>query len=206
MAFLYPDYFPFCITEGGEVGNNTSHPVGMPLEDAMDLYWKPKKIRIVESWDTRWGDGDEFDVTVNGSTNVSFSTGRSKMSEAICHPFDTIITGNAGTFIKVNPAATPPTPGPVTDLLTLQLFLESPYVILQDDLYYPLIYFSRASSDANQYWEWSSIGPAIYPFYQAEIKINGNSYPFQMYSTAADAAISTNCSSIITIDEERDAE
>jgi hypothetical protein len=127
------------------------------------------------------------------------------MSEAICYPFDTIITGNAGTFTKINPTAQPPASS-VTDLLTLQLFIDSPFVILQDELYYPLIYFSRASTDNNQYWEWNSIGQEIYSFYQAEIKINGNSYPFQMYSTAADAAISTNCSSIITIDEERDTE
>ena len=207
MAFIhasYSGYFPFCITEGGDVGNNTGNPVGMSLEDAMALYWKPKTFRIVESWNTRWGAGDQYDVTVNGSTNVTLSTGKTKMSESVCPPFDTIITGNAGTFTKINPAAGNPI-GHVTDILNLQLFIDEPYVILQDDLYYPKMVFSRASSDSNQYWEWVSVGGGG-PFYMAELQINGHSYPFQMYSSAAFDAISTNCSSVITIDEERDTE
>ena len=208
MAFLhasYSGYFPFCITEGGEVGNNTSNPVGMSLEDAMALYWKPKKIRITENWSTRWGAGDQYDVTVSGSTNVSFSTGKTKMSEAVCAPFDTIITGNAGTFTRISPTATPPTDSKI-DILNLQLFVDEPYVVLQDGLYYPRLVFSRASNP--EYWEWSSIGGGgpVGSLYMAQIKINGNSYSFQMYSLAAGAAITTNCSSVITIDEERDTE
>lgn len=208
MSFVhasYSGYFPFCITEGGEVGNNTSNPVGMPLEDAMALYWKPKTFRIVESWDTRWGAGDEFDVTVTGSTNVTFSSGKSKMSESVCPPFDTIITGNAGTFTRTRPTATPPV-SLVTDILNLQLFVDEPYVILQDGLYYPRLVFSRASNP--DYWEWSSIGGGglVGAFYMAQIQINSHTYSFQMYSLAADSAITTNCSSVITIDEERDAE
>jgi hypothetical protein len=144
-------------------------------------------------------------VTVNGATNVSFSTGRSKMSESVCSPFDTIITGSAGTFTKNNPAATEPTT-PVTDTLNLQLFVDEPYIISQNALYYPRIVFSRSSNP--DYWEWSSTGGGgvVGPLYMAQIQINGNSYSFQMYSVAAGAAISTNCSSIITIDEKRDAE
>jgi hypothetical protein len=208
MAFLhasYSGYFPFCITEGGAVGNNTSNPVGMSLDDAMALYWKPKTFRIVESWSTQWGAGDEYDVTVNGSTNVTLSTEKTKMSESVCPPFDTIITGNAGTFTKVNPAGTPPESSK-TDILNLQLFIDEPYVVLQGGLYYPYVVFSRASNP--DYWEWSSIGGGgpVGPFYMAELKINGKSYFFQMYSSAAGQAISTNCSSVITIDEERDTE
>jgi len=208
MAFLhasYSGYFPFCITEGGDVGHNTSNPVGMSLEDAMALYWKPKTFRIVESWNTRWGAGDQYDTTVNGSTNVTLSTGKTKMSESVCPPFDTIITGNAGTFTKVSPLASPPTSSK-TDILNLQLFIDEPYVVLQGGLYYPYVVFSRASNP--DYWEWSSIGGGgpVGPFYMAELQINGHSYPFQMYSSAAFDAISTNCSSVITIDEERDTE
>jgi hypothetical protein len=196
--------FPFCVTQGGQVGNNTSNPVGMPLKDVMTLYWKPKTFRIVEDWHTRWGNGDQYDATVNGSTNVTLSTGKTKMSEALCPPFDTIIAGNAGTFTKKNPAATPPFTGPVTDTLILQLFIGEPYIIYQNGLYYPNVTFYR-DAEENQYWEWNSIGGGgiVEPFYMAELKINSHSYTFQMYSTAAGAAISTNCSSVITIDEER---
>ena len=206
MAFLYPDYFPFCITEGGDVGNNTGNPVGMSLEDATALYWKPKTFRIVESWNTTWGGGEAPVVTVNGSTNVTFSSGKTKMSEAVCPPFDTIMTRSGGTFTKINPTAQPPSSS-VTDTLTLQLFIGEPYVILQEELYYPNLTFYRLGQN-DQYWEWSSIGGGgpVLPFYMAELQINGNTYPFQMYSSAAFDAISTNCSSIITIDEERDTE
>jgi hypothetical protein len=202
MAFIYPDYFPFCVTKGGEVGDNTSNPIGMILKDVMALYWKPKSIRIIESWSTRWGAGDEFDVTVNGTTNVSFPTEKSRMSEAVCSPFDTIITGDAGTFTKVSPASEQPITS-VTDTLNLQLFVDEPYIILENGLYYPRLVFSRASNP--DYWEWSSIGGGgiIEPFYMAQVQINGNSYSFQMYSLAAGAAITTDCSSIIRIDEER---
>ena len=208
MAFLhasYSGYFPFCITEEGDVGDNTSNPVGMSLEDAMALYWKPKTFRIVESWDTRWGAGDEFDVTVNGSTNVTLSSGKTKMSQSVCPPFDTIITGNGGTFTKINPTAQPPSSS-VTDTLTLQLFIGEPYVIVQGDLYYPNLTFHRLADSG--YWEWSSIdgGGPVGPFYMAQLQINSHTYSFQMYSGAANEAISTNCSSVITIDEERDAE
>ena len=208
MAFLhasYSGYFPFCITEEGDVGDNTSNPVGMSLDDAMALYWKPKTFRIVESWNTTWGGGGYPVVTVNGSTNVTFPSGKSKMNESVCPPFDTIITGNAGTFTKINPAGTPPESSK-TDILNLQLFIDEPYVVLQGGLYYPRVVFSRASNP--EYWEWSSIGGGgpVEPFYMAELQINGNSYPFQMYSSAAFDAISTNCSSVITIDEERDTE
>ena len=169
----------------------------------MALYWKPKTFRIVESWSTQWGVGDEY-VTVNGSTNVTFPSGKSKMNQSVCPPFDTIITGNAGTFTKINRLATPHESSK-TDILNLQLFIDEPYVVLQGGLYYPYVVFSRASNP--DYWEWSSIGGGLSaPFYMAELKINGNSYPFQMYSLAARAAITTNCSSVITIDEERDAE
>ena len=195
--------FPFCVTQAGQVGNNTSNPVGMSLKDVMTLYWKPKTFRIVEDWHTRWGDGDQYDVTVNGSTNVNLSTGKTKMSEALCPPFDTIIPGNAGTFTKINPAAQNPV-GSVTDSLILQLFIGEPYIIYQNSLYYPNVTFYRLGQN-DQYWEWNSIGGGgnSGPFYMAELKINSHSYPFQMYSTAAGAAISTNCSSVITIDEER---
>ena len=208
MAFLhasYSGYFPFCITEGGDVGNNTSNPVGMSLEDAMALYWKPKTFRIVESWNTTWGGEEAAVVTVNGSTNVTLSAGKTKMSESVCPPFDTITTGNGGTFTKINPTAQPPSSS-VTDTLTLQLFIGEPYVILQGDLYYPNLTFHRLADSG--YWEWASVGAGgfVLPFYMAELQINGNSYPFQMYSLAAFEAISTNCSSIITIDEERDTE
>ena len=210
MAFLhasYSGYFPFCITEEGAVGDNTSNPVGMSLEDAMALYWKPKTFRIVESWNTTWpNDGESPIVTVNGSTNVTLSSGKTKMSEAVCPPFDTITTGLGGTFTKINPTAQPPSVS-VTDTLTLQLFIGEPYVIVQGDLYYPNLTFHRLAH-SDQYWEWVSVGAGgvVLPFYMAEFQINGNSYPFQMYSSAAFAALSTNCSSIITIDEERDAE
>ena len=209
MAFLhasYSGYFPFCITEEGEVGDNTSNPVGMSLEDAMALFWKPKTFRIVEIWNTRWGAGDQYDVTVNGSTNVTLSAGKTKMSEAVCPPFDTITTGNGGTFTKINPTAQTPSSS-VTDTLTLQLFIGEPYVIVQGGLYYPNLIFNRLGEN-DQYWEWVSVGAGgpVLPFYMAELQINGNSYPFQMYSSAAFLAISTNCSSVITIDEERDTE
>jgi hypothetical protein len=86
------------------------------------------------------------------------------------------------------------------------LFIDEPYIISQNALYYPRIVFSRSSNP--DYWEWSSTGGGgvVGPLYMAQIQINGNSYSFQMYSVAAGAAISTNCSSIITIDEKRDAE
>jgi hypothetical protein len=208
MAFLhasYSGYFPFCITEEGDVGDNTSNPVGMSLEDAMALYWKPKTVRIVESWNTTWGSEGFDDVTVNGSTDVTLSSGKTKMSEAVCPPFDTIMTRSGGTFTKINPTAQPPSSS-VTDTLTLQLFIGEPYVIVQGDLYYPNLTFHRLADSG--YWEWVSVGAGgpVLPFYMAELQINGNSYPFQMYSSAAFEARSTNCSSIITIDEERDAE
>ena len=208
MAFLhasYSGYFPFCITEEGDVGDNTSNPVGMSLEDAMALYWKPKTFRIVESWNTIAGTGDDSIVTVNGSTDVTLSTEKTKMSESICPPFDTIMTRSGGTFTKINPTAEPPA-NPVTDTLTLQLFIGEPYVIVQENLYYPNLTFHRLGGGG--YWEWVSVGAGgtVSPFYMAELQINGNSYPFQMYSYAAFFATSTNCSSVITIDEERDAE
>jgi len=213
MAFLhasYSGYFPFCITEEGDVGDNTSNPVGMSLEDAMALYWKPKTFRIVESWNTTWGSEEYDNVTVNGSTDVILSSGKTKMSEAVCPPFDTITTGLGGTFTKINPTAQPPSSS-VTDTLTLQLFIGEPYVIVKKDvkkdLYYPNLTFNRLGDNDN-YWEWVSVdaGGPVLPFYMAELQINGNSYPFQMYSSAAFEAISTNCSSVITIDEERDTE
>lgn len=210
MAFLhasYSGYFPFCITEEGEVGDNTSNPVGMSLEDAMALYWKPKTFRIVESWNTVWlAFEDPYIVyTVTGETNVTLSSGKTKMSESVCPPFDTIINGNAGTFTRTRPPATPPV-DLVTDILNLQLFVDEPYVILRDKLYYPRIVFSRSSNP--DYWEWSSIGGGglASEFYRAEIRINDNTYSFQMYSLAAGGAVTTNCSSVITIDEERDTE
>jgi hypothetical protein len=210
MAFVhasYSGYFPFCITQGGSVGDNTEHPIGMSLEDAMALFWKPKTFRIVESWDTVWlASEDPYIVyTVTGETNVTLSSGKTKMSESVCPPFDTIITGNAGTFTRTRPPATPSVDF-VTDILNLQLFADEPYVILQGGLYYPRMVFSRASNP--DYWEWSSIGGGgtTSEFYRAEISINDNTYSFQMYSIAAELAVSTNCSSVITIDEERDTE
>jgi hypothetical protein len=208
MAFVhasYSGYFPFCITEGGVVGDNTEHPIGMSLEDAMALFWKPRTFRITESWNTVWEFSEGVNYTVTGGTNVTLSSGKTKMSQSVCPPFDTIITSNAGTFTRTRPPADPPVDF-VTDILNLQLFVSEPYVILQGGLYYPYIVFSRSTS--SNYWEWSSItlGSPTPEFYRAEISINGNSHSFQMYSLAANGAVSTNCSSIITIDEERDAE
>jgi hypothetical protein len=211
MAFYYPDYFPFCaVTIGvtaGTVGDNTPYPVGMPLEAAMALYWKPKTIRITESWHTEFGGEFGYTNVVIGSTNVVLNTGKTKMSDAVCPPFDVIINGGAGPFNFSRSSGTPPN-GQYNDRLTLQLFVDYPYLVFYNDLYYPRIVFYR-QGELPAYWEWSSIngGGPIQPFYRATIRVNGIDYSFQMYgTTAGDDPLRRDCKSIITIDEERDFE
>jgi hypothetical protein len=210
MSFIYPDYFPFCAVTIGEfvpaVGDNTSYPVGMRLEDAMALYWKPKTFRITESWHTEFSGDTGYSNVTNGSTNVVLNTGMTRMSDAVCPPFDVIVNGDAGPFDFIRNAGVP-LEGQYTDRLTLQLFVDYPYLVLHNDLYYPRIVFYR-QGELPDYWEWSSIGGGgpVQPFYRATIRVNGIDYSFQMYGQSVGDTPVIDCESVITIDEERDPE
>ena len=216
MAFLhasYSGYFPFCITEVTQAGEhpygpNTAHPVGMQLADVMALFWKAKKFRLVEGWNTVW-DGffpipPPYIVTNVGTTDELIDTGRFTMTESLCPPFHTILETSSGLFKRTYPSGAEVF---ATDILTLQLFLDEPYVIYTEGLYWPYLVFSRASRDSNEYWQWVSIGGGgLYEeFYQAGFFINGNTYSFPMYGIIG-GTLSKNCTSVFTIEEERNAE
>lgn len=203
MAFLhasYSGYFPFCIYEGvGNIGDGTSYPVGMPLEDAMTLYWKAKSFRIVETWNSL---RDDTGATVTGSTDTILTPNGdlNKMSDLSCSPAIEA-SGQSGTFSITLPSATFPGPYLFQDYITLYLFGGG--VILRDELYYPSIIFLR-SGGYYTYLEWSNIFGGNISQYTARISINGNQYPFTIYDNVGGQTYN-NTTTNISIDSEREA-
>jgi hypothetical protein len=201
MAFLFPTYFPFCIYEGaGDVGNGTAYPVGMTLEDAMALYWKAKAFRIVETWNTL---RDDTGTTVTGSTDtiITPSGNLNKMSDLCCRPAIEA-SGQSGTLSITLPLATNPGPYFFQDSIYLYLF-QDVGVVLRDGLYYPQISLIR-SGGYYSYIEWFNAFNN-YGGYIATITINGNVYPFTMYSNVSGVETYNNTTTSIAIDGEREA-
>lgn len=199
MAFLFPTYFPFCIYEGeGDVGDGTAYPVGMPLEDAMALYWKAKAFRIIETWNTLRGDTG---TTVTGSTNMVLTPNGelNKMSDLCCRPAIEA-SGQSGTFSITLPSATNPGPYLFQDYIYLYLF-QDVGVVLRDGLYYPQISFVREGGYYS-YISWSNVFSA-YGGYPTTITINGNPYSFTVYSNVSGIETYNNTTTNITIDSER---
>jgi len=78
MAFLHPDYFPFCPAIGFGFRSFVRADFQGPfsLEQAMALYWKVKTISI---------SGTQFSPIFPGGLSFSFTfSGPSKMSDVIC--------------------------------------------------------------------------------------------------------------------------
>lgn len=202
MAFLFPNYFPFCIYEGeGDIGDGTEYPIGMTLEDAMTLYWKAKTFRIIETWNTINPDTGSF---VTGSTNTiltpngNFNT----MTDVSCWP-NIESNGRSGTFSVTLPSATNPGPYSFQDYIHLWLF-GNVGVVHRNGLYYPQILFFREGG-YYQYIEWASFfGGVSQGQYPATITINGNQYSFNIYDNAL-VGNYNNTSTQITIDSERTA-
>ena len=96
MAFLHPKYFPaLCVTETESDPRDIryngiqSYPVGMSLEQAMALVWKPKKFTIETSFTIVAGDCITSCVYISGSTSGisddnSQHANLAKMSDLIC--------------------------------------------------------------------------------------------------------------------------
>lgn len=200
MAFLFPTYFPFCIYEGADdVGDGTTYPVGMTLEDAMALYWKAKSFRIVETWNTVAQEGT---TTVVGSTDTILTPNGNlnKMSDLCCRPLIEA-SGSAGTFTLTRGGDFPDGPYFFQDFLNLYLF-QDVGVVFRDELYYPEIAFLR-SGGFQSYNEWFNvIADNGYP---ATITINGNQYSFTMYDNSSAVQVYNNTTTNITINSEREA-
>ena len=206
MAFLYPDYFPFCIYEGGgyDVGAGTPYPIGMSLEEAMFFYWKVKSFNLVESWSTTRTDG----ASVNGATNTSLTFTSSKMSDISCPNIGIGTTGQSGTFsIVLNNGA-----GPFTfnDNLYFDCFIGDPKIIKDNNSYYPSFLFLREGGYYS-YYIWSSwTGNFANPTfaYMASMRLGdmtGDPYQFPIYSEVT-GNIYTNTYSNFTANAQRTAE
>ncbi len=197
----FSGYFPFCVPEQSPTGE---YPVGLSLTDAMALYWKAKTFRVVESWAVTTP-GEPQDTNTSGSTNVVLNTGREdKMQQLVCPPFYVEAAGSAGSFTQSGGGRIDPPTNQVTDTLGIFIFDAEPFVIKEDDLYYPRFSFIR---EAEYVLDWSSNPDEGQPFYyNATLSINGTNYNLPMFSAFAPNDSTKNCSSIITIESETSAD
>jgi len=117
----YSGYFPFCIEEAPEpteeelvVGSGTLYPVGMSLKNAMELYWRIKKIKL---------------TTPRASATAFAESTKQSEEFLVCTPN------------PISATASYLTTG-IYRFTDLGIFLQSPFVYKYNDLYYPNISLS----------------------------------------------------------------
>jgi hypothetical protein len=80
MGFIYPNLFPFCIQEGGEI---TSWDQPLSLEEAMQLYWLVKTWSVQASGDLYYKPPSSIYYISTGVTNT-VQTGAQTLDGKIC--------------------------------------------------------------------------------------------------------------------------
>jgi len=112
MALLFAKSFPLCVVESTEqTGNGTDYPFEMTLEDAMELYWKFRSLKVADnlvySFVNNPTSGNCVATHSFSSTIGTLSYWPSKMSEMICPPapfFYGTASGSNGTMTSTNAA------------------------------------------------------------------------------------------------------
>jgi hypothetical protein len=112
----YSGYFPFCIEEapepteeGSAIGSGTNYPLGMSLENAMKLYWRIKKIKL---------------ITPRASATALAESTKQSEEFLVCTPNP--IAGTASYFTTE-----------IFRFTDIGVFFQAPFVYKYNDLYYP---------------------------------------------------------------------
>lgn len=135
----YSGYFPFCIEDGdsSQVGPGTFHPISIPIEDIIKIYWRIRKINAAGPVFDPIG---EADVQYFESDLFSLSTPNLE-EEIVCNKY--------GAFFSCSEIVVM---GQIFDAINIEfcsISLTDSHILRVGNLYYPSIICSGTGATNN---------------------------------------------------------